>query len=55
MRSIPERIRSITKADLARAMNLMFAEGIGSVGVLGGTDSSLPQKLNDQLLPLWRN
>ena len=54
MKSIPERIKSINKKDMARAMNRMFESGIGSVGVLGGKDSSIPQKLDEQLQPLWR-
>ena len=55
MRTIPERIKAVTKNDVARAMRQMFADGVGSVGVLGGTDSSLSQKLQDQLQPLWRS
>jgi predicted Zn-dependent peptidase len=54
MRSIPERIKSITKNDIARAMRQMFTEGLGNVGVLGGADANIPQKLHDQLQPLWR-
>lgn len=54
MRSIPDRIKKVGKNDIARAMRQMFAEGLGNVGVLGGTDSSLPDKLYGQLLPLWK-
>lgn len=54
MRSIPDRIKAIGKADVAKAMQLMFQGGIGNLGVLGGSDSGLPNKLYDQLQPLWR-
>ncbi len=54
MRTIPTRIKAVTKNDLAKAMREMFADKLGSVGVLGGTDSSLPAKLSDQLQPLWK-
>jgi len=54
MRSIPVRIRAITKRDIARAMRKLFAENLGGVGVLGGTDSKIAEKLNDHLQPLWK-
>lgn len=54
MRSIPDRIKAVTKKDMAGAMRRVFSEEIGSVGILGGTDSSLAPKLHDQLQPLWR-
>lgn len=54
MRTIPERIKSVSKKDMAAAMRQMFKPGIGGVGVLGGKDSTIPQKLNEQLQPLWR-
>lgn len=54
MRSVPDRIKAVDKNNVARAMQLMFNEGLGNVGVLGGTDSDLPGKLHEQLQPLWR-
>lgn len=54
MKSIPDRIKGISKEDMAGAMTRMFGAGIGSVGVLGGKDSTIPQKLYDQLQSLWR-
>jgi predicted Zn-dependent peptidase len=54
MKSVPERIKSVSKKDMARAMSRMFESGIGSVGVLGGKDSTIPQKLDEQLQPLWK-
>lgn len=54
MRSIPDRIKSVTKNDIARAMRQMFAESLGNVGVLGGADASISPKLHEQLQPLWR-
>lgn len=54
MRSIPGRIKAITKNDIASSMRRMFTGNIGSLGVLGGTDTSLPQKLHEQLQPLWK-
>src|SRR3989344_4998911 len=53
MRSIPARIRIITKRDIARAMSKLFAENLGGVGVLGGTDPKIAEKLNQHLQPLW--
>jgi predicted Zn-dependent peptidase len=53
VRSIPGRIKATTKRDIARAMRRMFTENVGSVGVLGGTDSSIARKLNEQLQTLW--
>ena len=52
--AIPERIRSISKADMAKAFRQLFSEDIGSVGILGGGDAQLAAKLYDQLQPLWR-
>lgn len=54
MRSIPERIKSITKNDIGKAMRQMFSEDLGNVGVLGGADTGISQRLHDQLQPLWR-
>ena len=54
MKTVPERIKSISKQDMAKAMGKMFKSGIGSVGVLGGKDSTIPQKLNKQLQLLWK-
>jgi predicted Zn-dependent peptidase len=54
MKSIPERIKTVSKKDMAAAMRRMFNEDISGVGVLGGTDASIAPKLNDQLRPLWR-
>ena len=53
MRSIPARIRIIAKRDIARAMSKLFAENLGGVGVLGGTDPKIAEKLNQHLQPLW--
>ena len=54
MRSIPERIKTISKNDVQKAVGLMFSENLGGVGVLGGTDASIADKLQEQLQPLWR-
>lgn len=54
MRSVPNRIKAISKNDVKRAINLMFSENLGGVGVLGGTDASIAGQLNEQLQPLWR-
>jgi hypothetical protein len=35
-------------------MNRVFADGIGGIGVLGGEDAGISQRLNEQLQPLWR-
>jgi len=54
MKTVPTRIKAIQKKDIADAMRLMFAEGLGNVGVLGGTDSTISDKLYDELQSLWR-
>ncbi|MBI4033381.1 insulinase family protein [Candidatus Saccharibacteria bacterium] len=54
MRSIPERIKAVSQKNLSSVMNRMFADNIAAIGVLGGTDSTIAQRLNDQLQPLWR-
>lgn len=54
MRSVPARIKAIKKSDMARAMRQMFSDDLGSVGILGGTDAGLAQRLYSELQPLWR-
>jgi len=54
MRSIPNRIKAISKNDVKRAVNVMFDDKLSNIGVLGGTDSSLVHRLQDQLQPLWK-
>jgi predicted Zn-dependent peptidase len=54
IRTIPTRIKAISKKDISNASKLMFSEGVGSVGILGGTDSTIGHKLYDELQPLWR-
>lgn len=54
MRSIPARIKAIRKKDMAEAMRQMFNGYVGSIGVLGGTDTKLADRLYEQLHPLWR-
>ncbi|OVE79210.1 hypothetical protein BVY00_01025 [bacterium G20] len=53
LRAMPTRIKAITKRDIARAMRKLFAEDLGGVGVLGGTDPQIVDKLSDHLRPLW--
>ena len=53
LRAMPTRIKAITKRDIASAMRKLFAEDLGGVGVLGGTDPKIADKLNDHLQPLW--
>lgn len=54
VRSIPARIKAITKKDMAEAMGRMFSQDIGNIGVLGGTDPKIAGALQDQLQPLWK-
>ncbi|HXY18067.1 MAG TPA: pitrilysin family protein [Candidatus Nitrosopolaris sp.] len=54
MRSIPERIKAVSKKDMAAVMRRMFSEDISGVGVLGGSDATIGPKLDEQLRPLWR-
>ena len=53
LNQVPARIKAVTKHDMAEAMKSLFAENIGSIGVLGGADQSVVEKLNKQLSPLW--
>lgn len=53
MRTIPARIKNINKNDVTNAVRLMFSEGVGGIGVLGGTDNQLVDKLHAELQPLW--
>lgn len=53
LRSLPARIKAITKKDIASAMRKMFVQDLGGVGVLGGTDPKIAQKLSDHLQSLW--
>lgn len=53
MRSIPARIKAVTKKDLSDAVNKMFAQKVGGVGVLGGEDEAVAARLQDQLQSLW--
>lgn len=53
LRAVPARIKAISKKDIAVAMERLFSEKIGSVGVLGGTDSTIAKQLDEQLQPLW--
>lgn len=50
---VPDRIMAVTKNSMAEAVNFAFDGGIGSVGVLGGTDHQIAEKLYQQLQPLW--
>ena len=54
LRSVPARIKDISKNDVANAMNKMFEQKIGGIGVLGGADSAVVDKLQAQLESLWR-
>jgi predicted Zn-dependent peptidase len=54
MKTIPDRIKAVSKEDMAAAMCRMFSQNISGVGVLGGSDASLSPKLSEQLQPLWR-
>ncbi len=53
LRAMPARIKSITKNDIARSMRKLFDQNLGGIGVLGGTDPKVADKLNDHLQPLW--
>lgn len=53
LRAMPARIKAITKSDIARAMRKLFDQNLGGVGVLGGTDPEIADKLNEHLRSLW--
>ncbi len=53
LRAMSGRIKAINKRDIARAMRKLFADNLGGIGVLGGTDPKIANDLNDHLQPLW--
>lgn len=55
IRSMPARIKAITKRDIASSMRKLFDQDIGGIGVLGGTDPKVAQRLNQHLRPLWHS
>jgi predicted Zn-dependent peptidase len=55
LRAMPARIKGVTKRDLAGAMRKLFAQNLGGVGILGGTDPKIADQLSDNLLPLWHS
>lgn len=55
LRAMPARIKAIKKRDVADAMNRLFGDNLGSVGVLGGTEPKIAGQLHEHLLPLWRS
>lgn len=52
--AIPDRIKAVTKERIVEAANRMFEDKIGGLGVLGGTDKELPNRLNEQIAVLWQ-
>lgn len=52
--SIPSRIKSIKKEQMAAAMQHLFSENIGNIGVLGTAGDRLVNSLNRQLESLWK-
>ncbi len=55
IRSMPSRIKAITKRDIATSMRKLFDQDIGGIGVLGGSDSKVAERLNHHLRTLWRS
>lgn len=53
LKSYTARIKSITKRDIANAMNRVFSDKIGGIGVLGGTDPKVATMLKTELDALW--
>lgn len=53
MRSIPARIKAVTKKDIAKAMDKLFSQKVGNIGVLGGTDPEIADSIKTQLRTLW--
>lgn len=54
LRAMPARIKSITKNDIAKSMRKLFDQNLGGIGVLGGTNPKVADKLSDHLQPLWQ-
>lgn len=50
---IPERIKAITKQNIVDVANLMFADNVWGLGLLGSANEKFIDQLNDQLIPLW--
>lgn len=55
IRSMPTRIKAISKRDIATSMRKLFDQDVGAIGVLGGTDPKVAQRLNQHLRPLWHS
>lgn len=53
LRSMPTRIKAISKRNIAHAMRKLFASDLGGIGVLGGTDPKIADQLHEHLQPLW--
>lgn len=53
--SIPQRIKAITRTKIVEAVDAMFADKIGGLGVLGGNRArDITDKLYETIGPLWR-
>ncbi len=53
LRSFPARIKALKKRDVANAMCRLFSDGIGDIGVLGGKDRQIVNRMREQIAPLW--
>lgn len=51
--AIPQRIKAVTKTNIIKAAELMFADKIWAFGVLGSAGRDFTSDLHAQLKPLW--
>lgn len=50
---VPARIKAVTKKDMAESMDSLFTENIGNIGILGGKNPAVAERLHKQISPLW--
>lgn len=51
---IPERIEAVTKQSIVDATRVMFADGVGGLGLYGQCDPAMAETLTKQLAVLWQ-
>lgn len=51
--NVPRLIKAVTTDRIVDCANTMFAENIGGLGVLGGSDEQIAKSLRQQIASLW--
>lgn len=53
LKGFSANVKALKKRDIAAAMCRLFSDGIGDIGVLGGTDRRIVNRLRERIAPLW--